>query len=165
MGDIGDVWNAAKDTATLFATSGSQAMPDRAFACPAGLQPGQLQWGDSQEETLEYAITTTNRAKEWFDLSTGSRMRIGCTWDFNGRHDEEEGTYLHDAYLWAVLDYSSAGTTWEVTGEFGDAVPHGETANLSGRIEVKMSFAGMHWFEKEFDIDIRGNGWGRLRPV
>ena len=36
MGDIGDVWNAVKDVATLFSSGQSQAMGARAFACPAG---------------------------------------------------------------------------------------------------------------------------------
>lgn len=165
MGDVADVWNAVKDTAVLFTSSGSQSMPDRAFALPAGTNPGQLDWGGAIDRTLEYSIALTNRAQEWFDLSSGSRMRIGATWDCNGRSDEHEGTYLHDAYLWAVLDYTSAGTSWDVRGQFGDAVPAGDTASLSGRIEVKMSFMGQHWFEKEFDIDLRGNGAGSLRLV
>jgi len=165
MGDIGEVWNIVTDTATLFQNGHSQSMGERAFACPKGVSPGDLDWSNGGEHTLAYAKTWTNRAKEWFDLSSGTKLRIGCTWNYGGTSAQNPGLYLHDAYLWAVLDYSSAGTSYEVKGGFGDAVPYGNSAELSAWINIDMKFLGMHWEEHRFDIRIRGNGYGILRPV
>jgi len=165
MGDIGEVWNIVTDTATLFQNGHSQSMGERAFACPKGVSPGDLDWSNGGEHTLAYAKTWTNRAKEWFDLSSGTKLRIGCTWNYGGTSPQHPGLYLHDAYLWAVLDYSSAGTSYEVKGGFGDAVPYGNSAELSAWINIDMKFLGMHWEEHRFDIRIRGNGYGILRPV
>jgi len=162
---IGEVWNIVTDTATLFQNGHSQSMGERAFACPKGVSPGDLDWSNGGEHTLAYAKTWTNRAKEWFDLSSGTKLRIGCTWNYGGTSAQNPGLYLHDAYLWAVLDYSSAGTSYEVKGGFGDAVPYGNSAELSAWINIDMKFLGMHWEEHRFDIRIRGNGYGILRPV
>ena len=74
-------------------------------------------------------------------------------------------SYLHDAYLWAVLDYSSAGTNFTVTGNFGDAVPMGNSAELSGQIQTTMTYCGMHWEQRQFDIRVRGNGYGVMRQL
>lgn len=165
MGDIGEVWNIVTDTATLFQNGQSKDMGQRAFACPKGVNPGDLDWSHGGQETLSYAKTWTNRAREWFGLSSGTQLRIGCTWSYGGSSEEHPGLYLHDAYLWAVLDYSSAGTNYEVKGGFGDAAPYGNSAELSAWITITMKFMGMHWEDHRFDIRIRGNGYGVLRPV
>ena len=109
MGDIGDVWNAVKDVATLFGSGQSQAMGARAFACPNGVQPGQLDWSNAQEGSLSYSVNLTNRAREWFGASSGTSLRLGVIWQYGGTSADHPGLYLHDAYLWAVLDYSAGG--------------------------------------------------------
>lgn len=165
MGEIGELWNVAKDTAQLFANGQSQSMGARAFACPAGVQPAQLDWAQGDQRTIQYTRNWTNSAREWFGMSTGTSLRVGCTWTYGGTSPEHPGLYLHDAYLWAVLDYSSAGTDFDVTGGFGDAVPRGNTAELSGWIRVEMSYVAMHWEEHRFDIRVRGNGYGVITKV
>jgi hypothetical protein len=165
MGDIGDVWNAVKDVVTLFGNGQSQAMGTRAFACPQGVQPGQLDWSNAQQGTISYTFNTSNRAKDWFGASTGCSLRVGVTWQYGGTSAQHPGLYLHDAYLWAVLDYSSAGTNFTVTGNFGDAVPVGNSAELSGQINMEMTFLGMHWRQIQYDIRVRGNGYGTMRPI
>lgn len=165
MGDIGDVWNAVKDVATLFGNGQSQAMGTRAFACPQGVQPGQLDWTNGQEGTLTLGVNMTNNARELFGMSSGCSLRLGVIWQFGGTSSQHPGYYLHDAYLWAVLDYSSAGTNFTVTGSFGDAVPVGNSAELSGQINMEMTFMGMHWEQRQYDIRVRGNGAGRMRQI
>lgn len=165
MGEIGDVWTVLGDTVTLFENGQTKDLGARAFACPKGVTPPELDWSRGGQETLSYAKTWSNRAREWLDLSSGTQLRVGCTWSYGGSSPDHPGLYLHDAYLWAVLDFSSAGTDFEVTGGFGDAVPHGNSAELSGWIVITMAYLGMHWEEHRFDLRIRGNGYGVLTAV
>jgi len=165
MGDIGDVWNIVKNTVTLFESGQSTQMGSRAFACPAGVQPSALDWTNAGEQTVGDELDWTNLAKEWFGLSTGSRIRLGVTWNYGGTSPQHPGLYLHDAYLWAVLDYSSAGTDFTVTGGFGDAVPVGNSAELSGWIRIDKKQFWMHAGSWQYDIRIRGNASGYIRPV
>ncbi|HEY7628166.1 MAG TPA: hypothetical protein VH761_13915 [Ilumatobacteraceae bacterium] len=165
MGDIGEVWNAVKDVVTLFSSGQSQAMGQRAFACPQGVQPGGLDWSNAQEGSLQYSVNFTNKAREWFGMSSGCSLRLGVIWQYGGTSSAHPGLYLHDAYLWAVLDYSSAGTNFTVTGNFGDAVPMGNSAELSGQIQMTMTYCGMHWEQRQFDIRVRGNGYGTMRQL
>jgi hypothetical protein len=165
MGDIGEVWNIAKDTASLFASGHSQAMGSRACACPRDVQPSQLDWTNGQEHTIQQTMNWSNYAKEYFNLSTGTSLRIGATWTFGGTSQQHSGLYLHDAYLWAVLDHSSLGSDVTVTGGFGDAVPMGNSAELSGWIRVNVSCFHIHVSEHQFDIRLRGNGYGVMKIV
>ncbi|HEX9258739.1 MAG TPA: hypothetical protein VF855_04320 [Acidimicrobiales bacterium] len=164
MGDIGEVWNAVKDTVTLFGSGHSQAMGQRAFACPQGMQPGQLDWSNQVERQVEWALDWTNYARS-IGLSTGSRLRVGAVWQAGGTAQGRAGLYLHDAYLYAILEYSAAGTNYTVTGAFGDAVPIGNSAELSGQIIMSYTQFGMHMEERQFDLRLRGNGSGYIRPL
>lgn len=165
MGEISDVWAVVGDTATLFQNGHSEELGTRAFACPKDVQPSTLDWSRGGQETLSVTRSWSNKAKRWFGLSSGTQLRIGCTWSYGGSSSDHPGLYLHDAYLWAVLDYSSAGTDFEVKGGFGDAVPHGNSAELSGWITVNMEFLGMHWEEQRYDLRIRGDGYGVMSAV
>jgi hypothetical protein len=165
MGDIGEVWNVVTDTVTLFQNGHSQNMGNRAFACPKGVNPGDLDWSNGGEHTVGVTKNRTNRAKDWFDLSSGSRLRLGCTWNYGGTSSEHPGLYLHDAYLWAVVDYVMLGENYTVTGGFGDAVPHGNSAELSGWINVDLTQFRIDMAQWRFDIRIRGNGYGVIRAV
>jgi len=165
MGEIGDVWNAVKDSATLFASGQRHDMGNRAFACPAGVQPNQLDWGTSKQHTLELSREWTNRAKEWWGASTGTKMRVGATWTFGGTSPQHPGLYLYDAYLWGIMDYSAAGTNYTITGVFGDAVPYGNSAQLTGTIEWSYTQFGFHMEGGRYDITLRGNGYGLMHAV
>ena len=165
MGDIGEVWNIVTDTVTIFQNGHSHDMGQRAFACPKGLDPGDLDWSQGGEHTIAMRKDRTNYAKDWFDLSSGSRLRFGCTWNFGGTSTEHPGLYLYDAYLWAVLDYVMLGENYKVTGGFGSPVPHGNTVELSGWINVEISQFGIDMAEYRYDLWIRGNGAGQMRPV
>jgi len=165
MGDIGDVWNAVKDTATLFANGQTQHMPARAFACPAGVQPNQLDWSNSAQQTLRLGRSWSNRARDWFGLSTGTQIRFGCTWTYGGSSSSHPGLYLYDAYLWAVVDHASAGVDMTITGGFGDAVPYGNSAQLTAWIQIQKKQFWMEAGSWQLDITIRGNGYGVMRYV
>jgi hypothetical protein len=165
MGDVGDVWNAVKDTATLFSNHQSISMGQRAFACPNGVQPSGLDWSNGAEQTLTVTKTWTNRAREWFGMSTGTQLRIGCTWTYGGSSTDHPGAYLHDAYLWAVLDWSTLGDDFTITGGFGDAVPYGNTCELSGWIDIVDRQFTIQQGQYRYDLRVRGNGAGTLRPV
>ena len=165
MGDIGEVWNAVKDSVTLFASGQSQHMGNRAFACPSGVQPSQLDWSHAGEHTVGDQLEWSNLARDWFGLSTGSRIRFGATWNFGGTSAQHPGLYLHDAYLWAVLDFSSAGTDFTVTGGFGDAVPYGNSAELSGWLRIDKKQFWQHAGSWQYDVRLRGNGYGHIREV
>ena len=163
MGDIGDVWNIAKDTATLFVNGQSVSMGSRAFAVPSGMQPGQLEWSNAVDRTLQVTMNWTNRAKEWFGASSGTNLRIGVTWQAGGSAPGKAGAFLHDAYLFAIVDYVMLGQQLTVTGQFGDAVPTGNTAELSGLIDVSVKQFGIQQEQSQFDIRVRGNGAGTMR--
>jgi hypothetical protein len=136
MGDIGDVWNEVKDTFTLFESGQSVQMGGRAFACPSGAHPGDLDWAKAGEQTVGDELEWTNWVKEHLGLSSGSKVRFGVTWNYGGTSPQHPGLYLHDAYLWGLVDYSTAGTDFTITGGFGDAVPVGNSAELSGWIRI-----------------------------
>jgi hypothetical protein len=165
MGDVGDVWNIAKDVATLFANGQHVAMASRGCAVPNGMQPGQLDWAGSQEQTLQFSESWTNRAKEWFGASSGTIIRMGVTFQYGGHAPNMSGNYLHDAYLWAVADAVMLGDNITITGQFGDAVPHGNTAELSGLIWLNRTQFGIQEDQLQYDVRIYGNGAGRIRYV
>ena len=166
MGDIGEVWNAVKDTATLFSNRQSVSMGQRAFGCPRNVQPGDLDWANSRtREDLTSTMTWTNRAREWFGMSTGTQLRVGCVWTYGGSSSEHPGAYLHDAYLWALLDWSTLGDDFTITGGFGDAVPYGNTVELSGWIDIVDKQFTISQGNYRFDIRLRGNGYGSIRRV
>src|SRR5690348_2930944 len=107
MGDaitFTDVWNAAKDVASIMQNGESVHMPNPAFAVPSGHQPGELDWADEAEQTVGYALTYSSFAAD-HGASTGTSLRIGCTWRYGGRL-QGAGRFLHEARLWAILDYS-----------------------------------------------------------
>ena len=166
MGDVGEVWNAVKDTATLFSNKQSINMGQRAFGCPNGMQPSQLEWGNSAtQDKLNKTLTWTNRAREWFGLSTGTQLRFGCIWTYGGTSRDHPGSYLHDAYLWAVLDWSTLGDDFTVTGGFGDAVPHGSTVEVSAWIDIVDRQFTVQQGQYRYDIRILGDGSGTRRRV
>jgi hypothetical protein len=167
MGDLGEVWNSVKDAATLFVNGQSVTMGQRAFACPKGVQPADLDWANGQQPDppMQVSMVWSNWAKDNLGMSSGTSVRAGCIWTFGGTSHEHPGLYLHDAYLWGLVDYSSAGTDYTITGGFGDAVPAGNTAELSGWIKIDMKYCKMHWESMQFDIRIRGNGYGTVTQV
>ena len=88
MGDqavtFSDVWNAAKDVASIMQNGESQHFPNPAFAVPAGHNPGELDWADEAENTLVYSLTWGSLAADW-GLSSGTSLRVGVSWRFGGR--------------------------------------------------------------------------------
>lgn len=167
MGDDGGAalitvaWNITKDLATLMQNSASVEMPGRAFALPEGKEPHDLDWAGQRPKDLEYALTWGSTAQEW-GVSTGTQLRVGASWKYGGQLDGS-GKYLHDAYLWAILDHSGLGQDFEVKGNFGDAVMEGDTSVLTGDITVVQSYVTMHWQDFKFDVEIRGDGGGSIR--
>jgi hypothetical protein len=166
MGDaitFSDVWNATKDVASLMVNSESVHMPNAAFAVPGGHQPADLDWADEFEQTMHVGLTWTNLA-ESIGLSSGVLLRIGATWKAGGKLNGA-GRFLHEARLWAVLDYSSLGSGFEVTGSFGDPYLRGQTGVLGGVIEVHASYIHLHWETIRYQVEITGTGAGQMTLV
>lgn len=167
MGDDGGAalitaaWNIVKDVAPLMQNSQTVDMGGRAFALPAGKQPQDLNWEGQADQTLQYTLNWGSTAQEW-GLSSGTSLRVGATWSYGGQLDGS-GRFLHDAYLWAILDHSGLGQDFDVTGQFFDAVLEGRTGVLSGLITVNQTYVGMHWETIKFDVKIRGDGGGSIR--
>lgn len=164
MGDtitFTDVWNAAKDVVTIMQNGESAHMPGRAFAVPSPHQPGELDWADEHEKDLSYTLTWSSKAAEW-GLSSGTSLRVGASWKYGGTL-QGSGRFLHEARLWAILDYSGLGQNFDVTGSFGDAYLRGQTGVLGGNIRVEMKYVRLHWTTIEFDVELDGVGGGYLR--
>lgn len=156
-----DVWNAAKDIASIMQNGESQQFPNPAFAVPSGHQPGELDWADEAEDTKSYTLTWGSTATSW-GLSSGTSLRVGVTWRYGGRL-QGQGRFLHEARLWAVLDYSGLGQNFNVQGSFGDPYMRGNTGVLVGTIKVQQTYARLHWADIHFDVEITGAGGGYLR--
>jgi len=156
-----DVWNAAKDVASIMQNGESRRFPNPAFAVPAGRSAGELDWADEAEMTKTYTLTWGSWAAD-YGLSSGTSLRIGVTWRYGGRL-EGQGRFLHEARLWAVLDYSGLGQNFDIKGSFGDPYLRGNTGVLVGEIGVQQTFARMHWADIDFDVEITGAGGGYLR--
>jgi hypothetical protein len=168
MGEIGDVWNAIKDTASLVQNNTTQNMGARAFACPRGLQPDALNWDQqivASADRLRASMEWTNRAKEWWGASSGTQISYGVIWTFGGTHSEHAGLYLKDAYLWAVVSRASAGVEFNITGGFEDAGVSGNSAELSGWLRIAKKQFWMEAGTWQYDIRIRGNGSGEMTPL
>lgn len=168
MGDDGGAalittaWNITKDLATLMQNSETVSMPGRAFALPEGKEPHDLNWAGQREKDIPYALTWGSTAKSW-GVSTGTQLRVGASWKYGGHLDGVGGKFLHDAYLWAILDHSGLGQDFNVVGHFGDAVMEGDVAVLSGDITVEQTYVMLHWQTFKFDVSIRGDGGGYVR--
>ncbi len=156
-----DVWNAAKDVASIMQNGESQHFPNPAFAVPSGHQPGELDWADEAEMNLSYTLTWGSWAAD-HGLSSGTSLRVGVTWRYGGRL-QGQGRFLHEARLWAVLDYSGLGQNFDVHGSFGDPYLRGNTGVLVGTIDVQQTYARMHWADIAFDVEISGSGGGYVR--
>jgi hypothetical protein len=156
-----DVWNAAKDVASIMQNGESQHFPNPAFAVPSGHQPGELDWADEAEITRSYALTWGSPASDW-GLSSGTSLRIGVTWRYGGRL-QGQGRFLHEGRLWAVLDYSGLGQNFNVQGSFGDPYLRGNTGVLVGTIAVQQMYMRMHMTDIYFDVEITGAGGGYIR--
>jgi hypothetical protein len=156
-----EVWNAAKDLASIMRNGESQHFPSPAFAVPKGQTAGDLDWADEAEMTKSYTLTWGSWAAE-HGLSSGTSLRVGVTWRYGGRL-QGRGRFLHEARLWAVLDYSGIGQTFDVQGSFGDPYLRGDTGVLVGTISVQQKFAHLHWADIAFDVEITGAGGGYLR--
>jgi hypothetical protein len=156
-----DVWNAAKDVASIMVNGQTQHMPNRAFAVPSGQQPGALDWANEAEQTLQYGLTWGSTATDW-GLSTGTSLRLGVTWKYGG-HYQGQGLFLHDAQIWAVLDHSGLGQNFDVSASFGDAYLRGQTGVVSGSIRVEQKYIRLHWSDIEFSVEISGDGAGHIR--
>lgn len=156
-----DLWNAAKDVASIMQNGESQHFPNPACAIPSGHTPGDLDWADEAEQTLTYTLTWGSIAAD-IGLSSGTSLRIGVTWRYGGRL-QGQGRFLHEARLWAVLDYSGLGQTFDVQGSFGDPYLRGNTGVLVGTINVQQKYARMHWADIDFDVEITGAGGGYVR--
>lgn len=164
MGDpitFSDVWNAAKDVASIMQNGESVHMPGAAFAVPSGHQPGELDWADEAEQTVLHTLTYTSWAAD-NGVSSGTSLRVGCTWRYGGRM-QGAGRFLHEARMWAILDYSGLGQNFDVTGSFGDAYLRGQTGVLGGTIEVQMQYVHLHWASIRFQVEITGTGGGYIR--
>jgi hypothetical protein len=156
-----DVWNAVKDVASIMQNGESQHFPKPAFAVPSGHSPGDLDWADEAELTNTYTLTWGSIAAS-LGLSSGTSLRIGATWRYGGRL-QGQGRFLHEARLWAVLDYSGIGQNFDVQGSFGDAYLRGNTGVLVGEIKVQQTFVHLHMADIAFDVEITGAGGGYLR--
>jgi hypothetical protein len=169
MGDDGGAgvitaaWNITKDVATLMQNSQQVHMGGRAFALPADKHPGDLDWAGQADQTVQWVLTWSSRAADW-GLSSGTSLRVGATWSYGGQLDGS-GRFLHDAYLWAILDHSGLGQDFDVTGQFGDAVLESRTGVLSGSITVHQSVLTMHMETIQFDVKLRGDGGGRIKRM
>jgi hypothetical protein len=156
-----DVWNAVKDVASIMQNGESKHFPNPAFAVPANHSAGELNWDDEAEQTMSYTLTWGSKAADW-GLSSGTSLRVGATWRYGGRL-EGHGRFLHEARLWAVLDYSGLGQNFDVQGSFGDPYLRGNTGVLVGTIAIQQTFAHLHWADIDFDVEITGAGGGYLR--
>lgn len=156
-----EVWNAAKDVATIMVNGESQSMPPRAFAVPAGHQPGELDWAEEVSDGKLYTALWGSKATEW-GVSSGTQLRLGVDWKWGGRLNGA-GRFLHEARLWAILDHSGLGQNFNITGSFGDAYLRGQTGVLSAVIRVEMKFMKLHWTDMEFDVEVTGAGGGFIR--
>lgn len=156
-----DVWNAAKDVASIMQNGSSKQFPNPAFAVPSGHTAGELDWADEAEMTKSYTLTWTSWAAE-AGLSSGTSLRVGVTWRYGGRL-QGQGRFLHEARLWAVLDYSGLGQNFDIHGSFGDAYLRGNTGVLVGTISVTQTYARLHWSDIAFDVEITGAGGGYVR--
>jgi hypothetical protein len=166
MGDLGELWNSVKDTASIFENNQSVHVGSYAFACPKGLQPNDLDWSHGSEMQLQAdELEWTNWAKETLGLSSGSKLRIGAIWTYGGSTPQYPGLYLANAHLYAVLEYSSAGTDFTVTGEFGEPMPRNNSAELPCKIRVDKKQFYMHVGTWEYTGKIRGDGSGYFWPV
>jgi hypothetical protein len=164
MGDqpsFTEVWNAVKDVASIMVDGESQHFPSPAFAVPKGHDPGDLDWADEAEDTKTYTLTWGSWASE-HGLSSGTSLRIGVTWRYGGRL-QGQGRFLHEARLWAVLDYCGLGQNFDIQGSFGDPYLRGNTSVLVGTIFVQQTYAHLHWSDTAFDVEITGAGGGYLR--
>jgi hypothetical protein len=156
-----EVWNAAKDLASIMQNGESRHFPSPAFAVPKGQTAADLDWADEAETTNSYTLTWGSPASE-LGLSSGTSLRIGVTWRYGGRL-KGRGRFLHEARLWAVLDYSGLGQNFDVQGSFGDPYLRGETGVLVGTISVQQTYMRLHWADIDFDVEITGTGGGYLR--
>jgi hypothetical protein len=156
-----DVWNAAKDVASIMVNGETHHMPGRAFAVPSGKQVGDCDWSQEQEKTLQYTLAWGSIATD-LGASTGTSLRLGATWKYEGNY-QGYGRLIHDAQLWAVLDYSGLGQTFDVSASYGDAYMRGDLAVISGNIRVEQKYIRLHWETIEFDVEIRGGGGGYIR--
>jgi hypothetical protein len=156
-----DVWNAAKDVASIMQNGESKHFPNPACAVPSGHNPGELDWAEEAEQTLSYTLTWSSVAAD-LGLSSGTSLRIGASWRYGGRL-QGQGRFLHEARLWAVLDYSGLGQNFDVQGSFGDPYLRGNTGVLVGTIAIQQTYAHLHWADFEFDVEITGAGGGYLR--
>lgn len=156
-----ELWNAAKDVATIMQNGESQHFPNPAFAVPKGHDAGELDWAEEAEMTLSYTLTWGSVAAD-YGVSTGTSLRVGVTWRYGGRL-QGQGRFLHEARLWAVLDYSGLGQNFTIQGSFDDPYPRGNTGVLVGTISIQQTFARLHWADIAFDVEITGAGGGYLR--
>ena len=162
MSGDGEIWTISAGTVTMLQDGRSQDTGLRAFACPTGMYPSDLDWSRGGQQTMSRSLTWSNPAREFFGLSSGTQLRIGCTWSYGGRSASHPGLYLGDAYLWSVLDYSSAGTRFEVAGGFSDASRHGNSAELRGWITARLTYTSRDWGQWRCEVRIRGDGSGYL---
>lgn len=160
-----EVWTISPGKVNLLLDGTSQDVGARAFVCPTGMHPAELDWSLGGQQTMSRSLTWSNAAREFFGLSSGTQLRIGCTWSYGGRSPRHPGLYLDDAYLWSVLDYSSAGTRFEVTGGFGDASCHGNSAELRGWIAARLTYLSQDWGQWDHEVRIRGDGSGCLNRI
>ena len=166
MGDLGDLWNAMKDTVTVFENHNSVNIGSYAFALPAGQQPADLDWTHGSEQQLEAdTLEFTNRAKEWFGLSTGTKIRFGAIWTPGGTSRQHPGLFLANAYLYCVPEYQSAGVDFTVTGSFGEPLPRNNSAELPCKIRIEKKQFYMSTGTWEYTGAIRGDGSGYFRQV
>jgi hypothetical protein len=158
-----DVWNAGKDVASIMQNGESQQFPNPAFAVPADHRPGELDWADEAENVRSYQLTWGSYLAD-LGLSSGTSLRVGVSWRYGGRL-QGQGRFLHEARLWAILDYSGLGQNFNVQGAFGDPYLRGNTGVLVGTISVQQLYVRLHMTDIHFNVEITGAGGGYIRKA
>jgi len=162
-GDVDLVHAGSTLVASLHAT-GIHFMTGPISAVPAGKGPADLDWRDQEEGQLEQRLTWVSLASEW-GLTTASVIRLGIVWKFGGR-DRGTGRHIRDAHLYAEADSVGLGQTFRATGGF--EVAH-ETRD-DGTVELSATIQLDHYYlqglegTRAFDIKVRGDGSGEIRP-
>src|SRR6516165_584078 len=171
--DFKDVWTAVKDVAKLADSSASYSMGDPAFVVPKGLQPWDLDWSEQFQQDLSVRRRWGNRCSdEYLDLGlftieidcSPTVVRIGGSFKAGGRYGGQ-GRYIHDAYVWGVVDSTSMGVGVEIKGGFHpNPVTIGNgVAQLTGEIHVHVTQFGLHFTDELYDVLMQGDGYGYLQ--
>lgn len=171
MGDavsFTDVWNAAKDVASLCENNVHIAMGNRAFVAPTGKTPMDLNWDKQIERTLQLTFRNDTYASRYTDgLFSPLIYRVGLQWEAGGTVDGH-GLFLHEAALFCVVDSTALGSAIDASGSFsGSPYMVNGVAHLEGTIEVSVKELGgaMVVENLRFNVLAAGDGSGYIRQA